>query len=317
LKVVIIGGGTGLSVVLKGLKKYTEEITAVVTVFDDGGGSGVLREDLGMLPPGDIRACLIALSDQGSYLEQLFNYRFCKGNLKGQSLGNLMIAAAQGLSNDFREAVLKVGEIIAINGQVLPVTLEDIHLRAHLNNGDVILGESRIPKRVMEKKTGINKIVLDPLAPEPTEGVLEAIESADVILLGPGSLYTSVIPNLLVKGVAEAVKNSSAWKVYVSNLMTQPGETHGYSVVDHLASLEKHAGDQIVDCIFVNDMSLPEKIRERYRQEGSEQIILTQTDIEVLKSKEIEIVHGDVVEIIKDYCRHDAEKLCKIIFARF
>jgi uncharacterized cofD-like protein len=312
-KIVVIGGGTGLSVILRGLKKITQDITAIVTVSDDGGGSGVLREDLGMLPPGDIRACLIALSDVSPYLEDLFNYRYENGNLKGQSFGNLMIAAMQGITSDFREAVLRVGEIIRINGQVLPVTLENVHLIAELNNGHLIKGESKIPYQVMKEHSRISKVELSPYEPKPTEGVLEAINQADIILLGPGSLYTSVIPNLIVGGISTAIEESEADVIYIANLMTQPGETDGFSLREHLEAIEIHTKTSLIDQMIVNDRVLPNRIRDKYRSEQSQQIRVKKSDIKYMDRKNITLIKGDFMEIVREYCRHDAGKIAEAI----
>lgn len=312
-KIVVIGGGTGLSVILRGLRKITDQITAIVTVSDDGGGSGILREDLGMLPPGDIRACLIALSDAGPYLEELFNYRYESGNLKGQSFGNLMIAAMEGLSKDFREAVLRVGEIIRINGQVLPVTLEHVHLVAQLENGHLVKGESHIPYQVIKEKSRIAEVGLTPFEPKPTEGVLEAIDEADVIILGPGSLYTSVIPNLLVAGVPEAIRQSAARVVHIANLMTQPGETDGHSLKDHLEAIAAHAQGPLIDIVLFNDAALPSRIKERYRSESARQVKMTRRDRQYLDGQGIQVISGEFMEIARDYCRHDADRIAGAI----
>lgn len=308
-KIVVLGGGTGLSVILKGLKKISTEITAIVSVADDGGGSGVLREDLGMLPPGDIRSCLIALSNVEPVLEELFNYRFDSGNLKGQSFGNLMIAAMQGISKDFKEAVLKVGEIIAINGHVLPVTLENVHLMATLDNGHLVKGESMIPYQVIKENAKIVSVDIIPQRPEPTEGVIESINHADIILIGPGSLYTSVIPNLLVNGVKEAILRSTADVVYIANLMTQPGETDDYSLTDHLKAIEEHLGSNIFNKVLINDESLDNKTRDKYKSEKSKQIKYKYKEKQFFTDRDIEIISGRFIEVVKDYCRHDAIKI--------
>ena len=207
LKIVVVGGGTGLSTMLRGIKKYTENITAIVTVADDGGGSGVLRDDLGMLPPGDIRNCILALAETEPVMEKLLNYRFGTGILSGQSFGNLFLAAMHGISENFEEAVKRASDVLKIKGTVLPVTLSDVHINARLCDGTVIKGESNISKGL---KTGLKKIEKIEMVPENAKilpDALEAIEKADLIVLGPGSIYTSVIPNLIVKGVAEAIKN--------------------------------------------------------------------------------------------------------------
>ena len=232
-KVVVIGGGTGLSTMLRGLKQYTSHITAIVTVGDDGGGSGKLREDLGMLPPGDIRNCILALADTEPLMEDLLQYRFTEGSLKGQCFGNLFLAAMAGISENFEDAVQKMSSVLAVKGKVLPVTLDDMKLVAELENGEIIEGESKIPSEVIVRKTRIKKLAIKPIDAKPLEEAIKAINNADVIIMGPGSLYTSIIPNLLVKGIPEAICKSPAKKVYISNVMTQPGETDGFKVSNH------------------------------------------------------------------------------------
>ena len=225
-KVVVIGGGTGLSTMLRGLKQYTSHITAIVTVGDDGGGSGKLREDLGMLPPGDIRNCILALADTEPLMEDLLQYRFTEGSLKGQCFGNLFLAAMAGISENFEDAVQKMSSVLAVKGKVLPVTLDDMKLVAELENGETIEGESKIPSEVIVRETRIKKLAIKPIDAKPLEEAIKAINNADVIIMGPGSLYTSIIPNLLVKGIPEAICKSPAKKVYnFLMLMTQPGET--------------------------------------------------------------------------------------------
>ena len=236
-KVVVIGGGTGLSTMLRGLKQYTSHITAIVTVGDDGGGSGKLREDLGMLPPGDIRNCILALADTEPLMEDLLQYRFTEGSLKGQCFGNLFLAAMAGISENFEDAVQKMSSVLAVKGKVLPVTLDDMKLIAELENGEIIEGESKIPSEVIFRNTRIKKIAIKPIDAKPLEEAIKAINNADVIIMGPGSLYTSIIPNLLVKGIPEAICKSPAKKVYISNVMTQPGETDGFKVSNHLKVL--------------------------------------------------------------------------------
>ncbi|MEA3423237.1 MAG: gluconeogenesis factor YvcK family protein [Bacillota bacterium] len=312
-KIVVIGGGTGLSIILRGLKKISSSITAIVTVADDGGGSGVLREDLGMLPPGDIRACLIALSDVEPILEELFNYRFENGNLKGQSFGNLMIAAMVGISKDFNDAVLKVGEIIAINGRVLPVTIENVHLMAKLENGLYVKGESKIPYEVLKNKSRIESIDIIPGRPDPTVGVLEAIEEADLIIVGPGSLYTSIIPNLLVNNMADTIKRSRGKVAYISNLMTQPGESDNYSLSEHLKVIEEHIGENIFDYVLANNVNLDKETKEKYKFEKSMQVKIESKDRQFLSKREIELIEGKYFEIVKHYCRHDVEILADVI----
>ena len=273
-KVVVIGGGTGLSTMLRGLKQYTSHITAIVTVGDDGGGSGKLREDLGMLPPGDIRNCILALADTEPLMEDLLQYRFTEGSLKGQCFGNLFLAAMAGISENFEDAVQKMSSVLAVKGKVLPVTLDDMKLIAELENGEIIEGESKIPSEVIVRNTRIKKIAIKPIDAKPLEEAIKAINNADVIIMGPGSLYTSIIPNLLVKGIPEAICKSPAKKVYISNVMTQPGETDGFKVSNHL------------------------------------KVVL---DYENISNLNVNVIEADLIKITKRYVKHNAEKLAELI----
>ncbi len=308
-KVVVIGGGTGLSTMLRGLKKYTHNITAIVTVADDGGGSGVLREDLGMLPPGDIRNCILALANTEPTMEKLLQYRFTDGMLKGQSFGNLFLAAMNGISNSFEEAVKKMSEVLAVSGKVLPVTLDDVKLKAKLKNGIVIDGESLIPKLQMKEKSPIERIFLEPKDAKPVKEALTDIMEADEIILGPGSLYTSIIPNLLVNDVCEAIENSKAIKVYVCNIMTQPGETIGYDANAHVDALFLH-GLKSLDYVIVNNGEIPYEYKDRYKEDMSQPVSY---DVESFKQKGIKVIEKDVLAIRNNYIRHDEQKLAEIL----
>jgi len=248
-RIVAIGGGTGLSSLLRGLKEYTTNLTAIVTVADDGGSSGRLRHELGVLPPGDIRNCLVALADSESMMTDLFEYRFNEGDgLTGHSFGNLFLAAMSGIAGDFDSAIKESSRVLNIKGRVLPSTLANVALEATLEDGTVVLGESNISK----SKSPIRSIRLVPESCEPLDEAIEAILAADAIVLGPGSLYTSVMPNLLVPGIAEAVERSMALKVYVCNIMTQPGETDGLSAADHARALLNGTGKMLFDHVLVN-----------------------------------------------------------------
>ena len=239
-KIAAIGGGTGLSTMLRGLKKYTDRLTAIVTVADDGGGSGVLRREMGILPPGDVRQCMQALANTEPVMEQLLGYRFPEGQLKGQSFGNLLLAALNGMAGSFEEAVAMMGQVLAISGRVLPVTNADVQLEAVFENGTRVVGESHIFNAKKQQDCRIHHISRVPEHPKPLPDALRAISEADLILLGPGSLYTSVIPNLLVDGVADTIRASHAQKFYICNIMTQDGETEGYTAADHLEALQRH-----------------------------------------------------------------------------
>ncbi|MGG7178216.1 gluconeogenesis factor YvcK family protein [Clostridium paraputrificum] len=309
-KIVVIGGGTGLSTMLRGLKYYTSNITAIVTVGDDGGGSGDLREDLGMLPPGDIRNCILALADTEPLMEELLQYRFQDGRLKNQSFGNLFLAAMAGVSDNFEDAVQKMSSVLAVTGKVLPVTLDDMHLVAYLENGNKVCGESQIPEEAIKQKSKIKKLKINPENAEPLEEALEAIKEADAIVMGPGSLYTSVISNLLVKKISQAVRKSSGYKIYISNIMTQPGETDGFSVSDHLKVLKKYGGKDIVDCVIANSGRVSDKLLERYIEEGSEMVDL---DKNIVKELGVDLVAENIIKVKKGFIKHDSERLAEVL----
>ncbi|MGV8145528.1 MAG: gluconeogenesis factor YvcK family protein [Alkaliphilus sp.] len=314
-KIVAIGGGTGLSVLLRGLKQLTPNITAIVTVADDGGGSGRLREDLGMLPPGDIRSCILALAEMEPTMEKLFQYRFTEGSLKGQNFGNLFIASMNGISENFEEAVKKVSEVLAVTGKVVPVSLENITLYAKLENGSVIKGESNIPIKSLEQQSPIDRVFIKPRESKAVKEAIAAIKEADLIVLGPGSLYTSIIPNILINSIARALIDTKATKVYIPNIMTQPGETDGYSVSKHVEGIIKHCKNISIDYIVVNSKKLSEKTVEKYKLEGAKLVTLNKSGREKLEKLNISIIEEELVEVKKDYIRHDTVKLARILMS--
>ena len=309
-KIVVIGGGTGLSTMLRGLKYYTTNITAIVTVGDNGGGSGDLREDLGMLPPGDIRNCILALADTEPIMEDLLQYRFKDGRLKNQSFGNLFLAAMAGISDNFEDAVQKMSSVLAVTGKVLPVTLDNMQLVAELENGNKVYGESEIPHEAINQKSRIKKLMLAEDGAEAIMDAINAIKEADAIVMGPGSLYTSIISNLLVKKISPAVRRSSAFKIYISNIMTQPGETDGFTVNDHLRELKKYGGKDIVNCVIANSGEVSKELREKYDQEGSDLVKLNENEIKVTG---IDIVQADLIKVDNGLIKHDSDKLAEVI----
>lgn len=309
-KIVVIGGGTGLSTMLRGLKSYTNNITAIVTVGDDGGGSGKLREDLGMLPPGDIRNCILALADTEPIMEDLLQYRFTEGTLKGQNFGNLFLAAMAGISDNFEDAVKKMSSVLAVTGNVVPVTLDDMKLVAELENGSIVEGESRIPEEVIKVGSKIKELTINPSGAEPLDEALKAIEEADAIIMGPGSLYTSIIPNLLVKNISKNIAKSQAIKIYVSNVMTQPGETDNFSVSDHLKVLKKYGGKNSVDYVVANNGNIDDKIKLKYLKEGSKLVSL---DYDEIKKLDVQVIATDLVQVTKGYVKHDAVHLASVL----
>ena len=311
--VVVIGGGTGQSVFLRGLKHETKNITAIVTVADDGGGSGVLREDLGMIPPGDIRNCLLALANMEPTMSEVMKYRFTDGSLKGQSFGNLFLAAMTGIYGNFETAVYKMGQVFAVTGRVLPVSLDNINLIAELENGETVVGESNIPRQVRKTNSPINRINLDNTDAKPLDEVVTSIKNADVVAIGPGSLYTSILPNILVEGVVDALSTTRAPKVYVCNIMTQPGETGGKNVLDHVKVIVEHAGINFIDYVLVNNEHLPQGVFERYAKDGAELVMLDKDQRDGLEAMGIKCIEEKLIEIKNGYIRHDAEMVSKAV----
>lgn len=307
-KVVAIGGGTGLSTMLRGLKNHTKNLTAIVTVADDGGSSGMLRQDLGMPPPGDIRHCMEALANAEPLMQELLTYRFPKGsgNLTGQSFGNLILAALNGISGSFDEAVSKMSQVLAITGRVLPVTNADVVLEATFENGTQVQGESKISDFKKAQDCRIQSVRLLPEHPKALPEAVRAIEEADLILLGPGSLYTSVIPNLLVDGISEAVCASKAMKIYICNIMTQDGETEGMTASDHVKALLRHSGPGLVDICLCNSAPVRPGLLERYKEEDAAPIVVDKEAIEALG---VGLVTRPLASETLDYARHSFARL--------
>lgn len=309
--VVAIGGGNGLSTMLRGLKTRTENLTAVVTVADDGGGSGVLRQEIGMLPPGDIRNCMEALANTEPLMERLLAYRFTEGSLTGQAFGNLFLAAMNGISGSFDQAVTRMSQVLAITGRIMPVTNANVQLEAEFENGARVLGESKISDFKKKQDCRIDQVRLLPGNPPALPSVLEAIREADIIVLGPGSLYTSVIPNLLVDGVADAICESNALKIYVCNIMTQDGETEGYTASDHIAALLEHSAPGLVDVCLCNSDPVSPELMERYRAEDAAPIVV---DRKAVVSMGVELVLRPLASDNTAFARHSSEKLADAIF---
>lgn len=308
-KIVAVGGGTGLSMLLKGVKKITNNITAIVTVGDDGGSSGRLREEMGILPPGDIRNCIAALADDEDLVTKLFQYRFKSGEgLEGHSFGNLFLTALCSITGDMVSAVKESSNVLSIRGRVLPSTLDDMKLAAEMEDGRVIHGESNIP----EAKGKIKRLFTEPENCRPLEDAIAAIKDADLIILGPGSLFTSVIPNLLIKEIASEIAQSTAKKIYVCNIMTQPGETDEYSVSNHVNAIISHAGsDNIMDAVLVND-SLPDNLAEKYKLANSFPVKL---DVDNIKKSGVRIVSKKLIEESKEgLVRHSSNRVARAIY---
>lgn len=307
-RIVVIGGGTGLSTMLRGLKRYPYDITAIVTVADDGGSSGRLRDDYDIPPPGDIRNVIAALSDTEPLVEEMFQYRFSQSNdLGGHSLGNLMLTALTEITGDFSHAIAEMSKVLKVHGKVIPAANKKVMLYAELIDGSIIKGESKIPTAHLP----IKKVYLEPENVQPLPEAVKAIEKADFILIGPGSLYTSIIPNLLVKEIGEAVKKTKAKKIYICNLMTQKGETMHYRATDHVQAIYQHMGQSCLDAILVNSFDLPLPIRENYKEENAEPV---EFDVERLQEMGLEVIKKDIAVIQSGVVRHESEEIAKWLF---
>jgi len=306
-RIVVVGGGTGLSTMLRGLKKITTNLTAVVTVSDDGGSSGRLQKELGVLPPGDIRNCLVALADDEALVTELFRYRFREGEgLSGHSFGNLFLAAMTGITGNFDEAIKVSSRVLNVKGRVLPSTLAVSRLCARMTDGREIVGESTITAA----RGTIDEVYLDPPFAAPLDEVITAIREADAIVLGPGSLFTSIMPNLLVDQIGREIEAANAIKIYVCNVMTQPGETDGYSASRHVRALLQGAKAKICDVVVVNDQ-LPQKLREAYAEEGQ---VPVEVDVADLATLGVRVVRANVISETQTV-RHDSDRLAGVVIA--
>jgi uncharacterized cofD-like protein len=306
-RIVSIGGGTGLSTLLRGLKTYPADLSVIVAVTDDGGSSGRLREELRVLPPGDIRNCMIALSEDEHLMSRLFRFRFnSDGGLHDHSFGNLFLTAMAGITGDFAEAVRLTSEVLAINGVIFPATNSNVQLRAELEDGTWIEGETRITA----SQRRIRRIQLNPADAHPLPGALEAIRAADVITIGPGSLYTSLIPNMLVKEVIDAIRSSRAMKIYIQNIMTQPGETDGLSAADHVQVLAEHCGGILFPNILLNNSVPSKEILKKY---DAEHAGLVEMDVSRLRDMGLQATERDL--LAEDgVIRHDPDRLAHAVF---
>jgi uncharacterized cofD-like protein len=322
-KIVVIGGGTGTFTVLSGLKKYPVELSAIVSMADDGGSTGVLRDELGVLPPGDIRQCLVALSHSSKTLRELFSYRFEAGGLAGHSFGNLFLSALEKIHGNFEDAVLEAGRLLGVRGAVIPVTLEKTRLLAELENGEVLRGEHVIDETRPTGNLRIRKVWLEPSV-HATYRAVQAIESADLIVMGPGDLYTSIIPNLLVQGIAEALRRTSAKILYVVNLMTKFGQTNNFTAKEFLNVIESFVGKNIVDYVMVNTAKPGEKLLGIYAEQKE---FFVEPRIDELRQAGYKVVEDNFVNRVvfekssadtlkRSLIRHDYEKLAQAILTR-
>ncbi len=306
-KIAIFGGGTGLSVLLRGLKHKPVDITAIVTVADDGGSSGRLRDELQIPPPGDIRNVLAALSDVEPLVENLFQHRFNKGSdLTGHSLGNLILAAMTNITGDFFHAVTEMRKVLNVRGRVLPAANTSVILHAEMEDGQVVSGESTIPSYGQR----IKRVFLTPEKIDPLPETLEVIRGADLIIIGPGSLYTSILPNLLVPKIGEEVLKASAKKVYICNVMTQPGETLNYSAADHVKALNDHMDRPFIDTILINNEDIPDEIKQKYAMELARPVDFNVDD---LKTMGLEVIRDRIVTYKNDVIRHDTHKVASLL----
>ncbi|MGE5308046.1 MAG: gluconeogenesis factor YvcK family protein [Deltaproteobacteria bacterium] len=306
-KIVAIGGGTGLATLLTGLKEYSSNISAIVTVADDGGSSGRLRQQFDILPPGDIRNCLVALADASTMMRDLFQYRFEEGSeLAGHSFGNLFITVMTRLTGDFEKAIRETSKVLALRGQVIPSTLDNVVLVAEHKDGTITEGENRIPLA----RRPIKRVQLSPGKPQPAPEAIKAIEEADIIVLGPGSLYTSILPNLLIREITDAIVASKGIKIYVCNVMTQPGETEEYCASAHVKALIEHSSARIIDYCVVNTGKIPAHILKRYEGQSSFPVA---NDSALIENAGYRVLGADIISIAEDMVRHDPLKLAGII----
>jgi uncharacterized cofD-like protein len=322
--VVALGGGTGLSALLRGLKQHVVprhdpyptakrpivDLAAIVTVTDDGGSSGRLRRENRILPPGDIRNCMVALSKDEALLSRLFQYRFSAGRgLAGHNFGNLFLAALTHSTGDFAEAVRVSSRVLAIRGRIFPSTLSNVTLRAVLQNGKRVHGETRITA----SRSRIKRLMLDPPNAKPLKDAVDAIREADLILMGPGSLYTSILPDLLIPEISRAIARSRAPRVYIANLMTQPGETTGYTVAEHLRAIQEHVKPTIVDVVVANREPASPNVARRYRRQGAQQVAV---NLPELRRMGVRVLLGDLLEE-RNVIRHDSARLAKLLLEAF
>ncbi|MDR1702585.1 MAG: YvcK family protein [Sporomusaceae bacterium] len=308
LAIAVIGGGTGLPVLLRGIKRLTNNIAAIVTVADDGGSSGRLRADFGIIPTGDLRNCLIALAETEPIMEKLFQHRFeGSGDLAGHSVGNLLIAALINITGDAELALKQTSKVLAVRGSVLPSATEKVTLAAKMADGSFIEGESKIS--AANKK--IERVFLKPADAPAAQSAVETILAADICILGPGSLYTSVMPNLLLEGIAAALKKTAAAKIYICNVMTQPGETEGYNAYDHVKAIFDHVGSGMIDYVLVNSKEIAPELKDIYALEGARPVT---ADVGAIKSLGVTVIEADLISET-NLVRHDPIKLSKSIIA--
>jgi len=306
-RVVVIGGGTGLPVLLRGLKNLPIDLSAIVTVADDGGSSGKLRNEMAIPAPGDIRNVVAALSDAEPMLLDLFQHRFADGNgLSGHSMGNLLLAALASMTGDFYQGIKEISRVLNVRGHIYPIANHSMNLHAEMEDGTIVTGESSIPKQ--QKK--IKKVFVSPTPVQPLPEAVSAIKEADLIVIAPGSLYTSILPNIIIPEIGQALRDTKAKVTYVCNVMTQEGETSGYTAGDHLKALFDHIGRGVINSIVVHNQPIEQKVKKAYAKENAEPVIY---DIERIKSMGIEIVEEDIIDESQAMLRHDTDKLTQLL----
>ncbi len=325
-KIVTIGGGTGSFMVLSGLKKYNFDLTAIVSMSDNGGSTGILRDELGVLPPGDLRQCLVALSDSPEIMRKVFNYRFDRGSLDGHNLGNILLSAMEKITGNNLKALEEIGDILKIKGRVMPVSLESSNLKIDLNNGLKLMGEDRINHNYALDSIGIKNISLDPL-PTANPEAIKAILAADIIIIGPGNFYCSLIPNLLIPKISQAISKSHAKLIYVANLVNKRGHTSNFSLDDYIQYLQKYLTGRHIDFVIYNTQKPSVALLKKYRREGDEWLELKRTktkgsrsqsyptiiQADILKNTFYKPAPGDHIGSIRSFIRHDGDKLAKLI----
>ncbi|GAA0499275.1 YvcK family protein [Salinibacillus aidingensis] len=307
--VVVIGGGTGMPVLIRGLKDYPLDLSAIVTVADDGGSSGRLRSEMAIPAPGDIRNVIAAMSDAEPMILQMFQHRFENGNsLSGHSLGNLLLAAMTSITGDFYKGIKEISRVLNVKGRIYPIANQNMFLHAEMEDGSIISGESQIP---LVNKT-IKRVFLSPDHIEPLPEAIQAIKNADLIVIAPGSLYTSILPNIIIPEIGEALKKRTGKTVYVCNVMTQYGETQGYTAADHVQAIQDHTGDQCVDSIVVHNAPIEHDVQKLYEEEKAEPVVY---DIQRLLKMGLEIIEGDIIDHTKVKLRHDTDKIAKLLYS--
>ncbi|SFJ44003.1 conserved hypothetical protein, cofD-related [Halobacillus dabanensis] len=306
-RVVVVGGGTGMPVLLRGLKNLPIDLSAIVTVADDGGSSGRLRTEMAIPAPGDIRNVVAALSDAEPMLLELFQHRFASGNgLSGHSMGNLLLAAMASMTGDFYKGIKEISRVLNVRGNIYPIANHSMNLHAEMEDGTIVTGESSIP----EQNKRIKRVYVSPTPVQPLPEAVEAIKTADLIVISPGSLYTSILPNIIIPEIGQALRDTNAKVTYICNVMTQAGETSGYTAGDHIQALFDHIGEDVLQSVIVHNKPIDQGVRKAYAEENAEPVIY---DIERIKSMGLKVIEEDIIDHSKSMLRHDTDKLAKLL----